>query len=210
MKDMTNFAKNADLEFCNDNSCNADDVPWVLIGGSYSGALAAWTSQMEPGVFWAYHASSAVVEAIHDFWSYFAPIEQALPRNCSADVKAVIRHVDFVFANGDEDDITALKTQFGLEDLNAMDFADTLANPLSQWQSSQTDVIEFCDFIETVNGTAKALAGGVGLVSALQSYATAIKLTSGCGKGGSLCNTWDPSFVWNTPTDFDNNRQWEW
>jgi hypothetical protein len=41
--------------------------PWVLTGGSYSGALAAWTESIAPGTFWAYHASSAPVEAIYDF-----------------------------------------------------------------------------------------------------------------------------------------------
>lgn len=210
MKDMTNFAKNAKLEFCNQNSCNADDVPWVLIGGSYSGALAAWTSQMEPDVFWAYHASSAVVEAIHDFWAYFTPVEQALPRNCSTDIKAVIQHVDLVFDSGDDADIAALKARFGLETLNAMDFADTLANPLSLWQNDQNAVIKFCDIIETQNGTAKAFAGGVGLASALQSYANVIKYTAGCGKGGAACNTWSPSYPWNKPTDLDGDRQWDW
>jgi hypothetical protein len=41
--------------------------PWVMSGGSYSGALAAWTASIAPGTFWAYHASSAPVQAIYDF-----------------------------------------------------------------------------------------------------------------------------------------------
>lgn len=38
-----------------------------MTGGSYSGALAAWTASIAPGTFWAYHASSAPVQAIYDF-----------------------------------------------------------------------------------------------------------------------------------------------
>lgn len=40
-----------------------------MSGGSYSGALAAWTESTAPGTFWAYHASSAPVEAIYDYVS---------------------------------------------------------------------------------------------------------------------------------------------
>ncbi|KAK6066992.1 serine carboxypeptidase S28 [Seiridium cupressi] len=213
MKDMTNFALNTKLEFCEEGDCNANDVPWVLVGGSYSGALAAWTSQMEPGVFHAYHASSAVVEAIHDFWSYFTPIDQALPTNCSNDVKAVVQYVDYVFAEGDDDDIEELKAKFNLEDLNAMDFADVLANPLSEWQSDQDVVLEFCDYIETYGGRSKAIVNngaGVGLVAALDAYAAWIKETAKCGSGGSGCNTWKDSIKWNTPDELDDTRPWQW
>lgn len=38
-----------------------------MVGGSYSGALTAWTESVAPGTFWAYHATSAPVEAIYDF-----------------------------------------------------------------------------------------------------------------------------------------------
>ncbi|KAI0158890.1 peptidase S28 [Pestalotiopsis sp. NC0098] len=213
MKDMTNFALNADLEFCEEGDCNANDVPWVLVGGSYSGALAAWTSQLEPGVFHAYHASSAVVEAIHDFWTYFSPIEDALPTNCSNDVKAVVQHVDYVFENGDDDDIQELKDMFSLGKLNAMDFADVLASPISEWQADQDKVIEFCDYLETSVGHSKAIlnnGAGIGLVAALDAYAAYINKTSDCGDGGSECDTWNGEIVWNTPDDLDDNRPWQW
>lgn len=210
---MTNFALNAKLEFCEEGDCNANDVPWVLVGGSYSGALAAWTSQLDPDVFHAYHASSAVVEAIHDFWTFFSPIEQALPTNCSNDIKAVVKYVDYVFEQGDKDDIEELKAKFNLEDLNAMDFADVLANPLSEWQGDQDAVIEFCDYLETYGNKSKAIinnGAGVGLVAALDAYAAWINETAGCGAGGGRCNTWGDSIVWNTPKDLDSYRPWQW
>lgn len=67
--DFTNFAKTAALPFDTAHSSNADKAPWVMSGGSYSGALAAWTEKLAPGTFWAYHASSAPVEAISDYVS---------------------------------------------------------------------------------------------------------------------------------------------
>jgi hypothetical protein len=65
--DTTYFAKNVKFPFATNGSSNADSVPWVFSGGSYSGALAAWVESVDPGTFWAYHASSAVVETIYDF-----------------------------------------------------------------------------------------------------------------------------------------------
>lgn len=40
-----------------------------MSGGSYSGALTAWLESVSPGTFWAYHSTSAPVEAIYDYVS---------------------------------------------------------------------------------------------------------------------------------------------
>lgn len=69
IKDTTYFARNVALPFDSNGSSNAANAPWVFSGGSYSGALSAWTQSVDPGTFWAYHASSAVVETIYDFVS---------------------------------------------------------------------------------------------------------------------------------------------
>jgi hypothetical protein len=70
IKDSTTFARNVELPFdhTGQNRSNAANAPWILVGGSYAGALAAWTASVDPGTFWAYLASSAVVEAKWDFW----------------------------------------------------------------------------------------------------------------------------------------------
>jgi hypothetical protein len=73
--DFVNVAKNIDLPFDTDHSSNAPNAPWLFSGGSYSGALAAWTESTSPGTFWAYHASSAPVEAISDYVRYSMIIE---------------------------------------------------------------------------------------------------------------------------------------
>lgn len=61
-----------------------------------SGALTSWTMVNKPGLFAAGYASSAVVEAILDFWQYFEPERLFMAANCSADVEAVISHIDQV------------------------------------------------------------------------------------------------------------------
>lgn len=67
IKDTTYFANNVALPFDSNGSSNAANAPWVMAGGSYSGALTAWVESVDPGTYWAYYATSAVVEAIGDF-----------------------------------------------------------------------------------------------------------------------------------------------
>ncbi|KAI3331692.1 serine carboxypeptidase S28 [Xylariaceae sp. AK1471] len=215
VSDVTYFAKNVDCQFCEGGTCNSNENPWVLVGGSYSGALAAWTSQLDPGTFTAYHASSAVVEAVYDFYEYFSPIEQALPRNCSADIKAVVEYIDGVLASGDKDDVNMLKTRFGLSALNDPDFADIISNPIIAWQSDQDSVIEFCNYIEGAASNythyMSQSGKGVGLVPALNAYSTYVRENINCGTNGADCNTYSDNYEWNTPNEKgDDNRPWLW
>ena len=75
----------------------------------------------KPNLFQAAYASSAVVESIIDFWEYFDPIRQFMPANCSADVQAVIAHVDQVFTNGSDVEIQTLKDNWGLGNMSHLD-----------------------------------------------------------------------------------------
>ena len=95
-----------------------------MAGFSYSGALAAWINKLSPGTFWAYHASSAPVEAIHDFWQYWEPVRKGMPQNCSNDMVLIADQVDKVLESDSENEIRELKAMFGLEDLQSQsDFA---------------------------------------------------------------------------------------
>ncbi|KAK1771687.1 serine carboxypeptidase S28-domain-containing protein [Phialemonium atrogriseum] len=215
--DMTYFATHVPLEFDDSNGgANAPASPWILVGGSYSGALAAWTSIIDPGVFWAYHASSAVVQAIGDFHAYFDAVERAIPRNCSADVRAVVAHVDAVLAAAADDDdddaaILELKDMFGLGHLDHHDdFAAGVADPMGAWQNDPDAVFEFCDEIETSGGSTTS-AAGVGLELALPAYAAYINRTvaARCSQTGE-CDTYSDAIDWDQPTYLDGDRQWQW
>ncbi|KAI1436300.1 serine carboxypeptidase S28 [Xylaria sp. CBS 124048] len=200
--DLTYFAKNIAAPFCQGSTCNSSENPWILMGGSYSGALAAWTSQLDPGVFHAYHASSAVVQAIYDFWEYYRPIAEGLPGNCSANAQAAIRHVDKVLASKNHEDVNALKCLFGLSALNDADFAEKLAAPFSEWQGGEGDVNKLCEALDS--GSAKN--GSTPVVA----YASYIEKHTHCGKNGAGCNTYSSDIEWNTPNRLTGTRPWLW
>ena len=91
--------------------------PWIQVGGSYSGALAAWNEKLSPGTYWAYHASSAPVEAVYDYWSYFVPLQNGMPKNCTQDLQRIVDHVDDILDSGKQEEITKLKASFGMRNL---------------------------------------------------------------------------------------------
>ncbi|KAJ5103846.1 hypothetical protein N7532_004375 [Penicillium argentinense] len=229
--DLTYFARNVKLAFDTNNSSNAQNAPWVFSGGSYSGALAAWTESTSPGTFWAYHASSAPVQGIYDFWQYFTPVQEGMPKNCSKDVSRVIEYIDNVQASGSETQMQKLKDMFGLGELDHFDdFASALQNGPWLWQSNTfytgySDFYKFCDYVENVEQGSKRLPGpnGVGLKKALHGYAKWFRnehLPGSCANYGywsdqntTACydtyNTSNPMF-----TDISVNntidRQWQW
>lgn len=152
--DFVHFAKTVDLPFDSNHSSNAASAPWINSGGSYSGALSAWTESTSPGTFWAYHASSAPVQAIDDYWQYFYPVQDGMPKNCSKDVSLVIDYMDNVLTHGNKSAVTALKTKFGLESVEHNDdFMAVLENGPWLWQSNSfstgySGFYQFCDAIE--------------------------------------------------------------
>lgn len=220
--DLVYFSRNVNLPMPNGNNVTPDKAPWILIGGSYSGALTSWTMVNQPGVFWAGYASSAVVEAILDFWQYFEPIREHMPANCSADVQAVIAHVDKVFTSYDTAAIDALKDSFGLGALTHLDdVAGALRNNLWDWQSLQprtgpgAQFFQFCDALEVKDGV-NAPATGWGLDHALPAWSSYFKNTY----IDILCNgitfdvcfdTYNASSTLYTSTAINNNlRSWFW
>ncbi|KAJ5730002.1 Peptidase S28 [Penicillium malachiteum] len=231
VQDLVYFAKNVDLEFDTDSSSNAQNAPWVLSGGSYSGALTAWTESVSPGTFWAYHASSAPVEAIYDYWQYFKPIQEGMAKNCSADVSRVVDYVDEIANSGTKEEQQTLKELFGLGDLEHFDdFAAALENGPWLWQENAfytgySEFFEFCDYVENVDAGASVVPGadGVGLKKALQGYAkwfTTVYFPGSCASYGywsdensTACyDTYNASSPIFTDMSVDNeiDRQWQW
>ena len=113
--DLNYFALKAKLPFDTTGASNADKAPWVLVGGSYSGALTAWTeATTKPSVMWAYYASSAVVETIGNYWSYFLPETEHMPKNCSTDIALVVEYLDNIGERGTSKQQAEAKELFGL------------------------------------------------------------------------------------------------
>ncbi|TDZ36495.1 putative extracellular serine carboxypeptidase [Colletotrichum spinosum] len=230
--DFVNFARNVQLPFDKNASSNAPQAPWVYTGGSYSGILSAAIAKLAPGTIWAYHASSAPVEAVYDYWSYFLPIQKGMPQNCSRDFERIVDHVDKVLLTGSEDEVHDLKKKFGLQNVTHNDdFASALVGPLGFWQSIQfysgySSFYATCDAIEGATGNySHSSADGVGLPKALDNYAkwwTSEYLPGTCASYGveewsdplnTACfETYDETSPMYTDWSADNQfgRTWYW
>ena len=146
---------------------NAKQAPWIFAGGSYSGSMAAWTESTSPGTFWAYHASSAPTQAISDYWQYFSPIQQGMPKNCSRDLSNVINYIDRTLTQGSRREQYDLKQKFGLESLQNDDFGQVIEYGPWEWQSNTfttgySQFFQFCDAIEGVGPYADSVSATAG------------------------------------------------
>ncbi|KAF8806322.1 hypothetical protein BYT27DRAFT_6649057 [Phlegmacium glaucopus] len=220
--DLEYFAINVHLPMPGGDQVTPDKAPWILLGGSYAGALTSWTMVNKPGLFFAGYASSGVVEAIVDFWKYFEPIRQNMPANCSADVQAVIAHVDETFTKNNATAIQALKESFHMGNVVHLDdVAGALRNNLWDWQSLQVtsgpgaQFFNFCDALEVKDGV-QAPSTGWGLDHALNawgSYWRDFYFTHICGTSSEddCIGTYNTSLAFWTDTSINNSeRSWLW
>lgn len=220
--DLVYFAQQANLPMPGGDNVKPNTTPWILIGGSYSGALTAWTMVNQPGIFYAGYSSSGVVEAITDYWAYFKPIQEYMPQNCSADVQSVIAYLDGLYAANDTQGLQDLKSTFGLGGLSHIDdFANALEGTLFEWQSLQPDTgpgamfFQFCDALEVKNGQ---IAGpeGWGLQNAIQAWggfwnSTFYQYVCGNTDAETCLGTYNASQSYWTSTAVNNNaRSWTW
>ncbi|KAI0063287.1 peptidase S28 [Artomyces pyxidatus] len=223
IEDLAYFAQNVHLPIPGGDQVSPSHAPWVLVGGSYSGALTAWTMVKKPGVFYAAYASSATVQNEVDSWQYFEPIRQNMPKNCSADVQAAIAHIDGILTGGNASAIASLYDLFGVSGLkHADDFAATLMDHVSAWQDLQPgfdpaeeDFFDFCDHLEVKNGT-MAPAGGWGVdhaVAAWANYTKADYMQWDCGSDSpdDCLTTYDLSNpYWTNVTSPQDDRAYQW
>ncbi|KAJ8697118.1 hypothetical protein PTI98_006924 [Pleurotus ostreatus] len=189
IEDIDYFARNVKLPMPGGDQVQPGKAPWIMIGGSYPGALTAYAMVAKPDLFYAGHSSSGVVETILDYWKYFEPIRNHMPRNCSADVQAVIAHVDEVFGGDNTTAIDELKANFGMSGVkHVKDVAGALRNNLWDWQALQitsgpnTAFRRFCDALEVKDGES-APESGWGLEHALKAWG----------------DYWKNGYLWGTP-----------
>ncbi|TBU29166.1 peptidase S28 [Dichomitus squalens] len=222
IEDLAYFAKTVKLPQPDGDKLAPGKAPWILVGGSYSGALVSYTMHTHPELFYAGYASSAVVQAIGHFWKYFEPVREWMPANCSADVQAVIQYVDSVLDSGNTRDIADIKANFGLQDvIHLDDFAAALKAVFEDWQSNSitsrsNSFYEFCDALEVGPNGWHAPASGWGLEAALQAWGKYWNETlypSRCGKldAESCIGSHNPdSPHWTNASLPNSNRSWNW
>ncbi|KAG8915045.1 hypothetical protein FRC01_003808 [Tulasnella sp. 417] len=170
---MKHFVETAQLPWKKTKVASDPDAsPWVHLGCSYPGVLSAYTQQKYPNLFAAAWATSAPVQAQGDFWQYYEPIEEGMPKNCSKDVALAIKSIDKTLREGSDDQKYELKKSFGLEALENGDFGRILSRPFNDWQNMEATYsnyhpnesqpfFQFCDAIETHDGKTSADGGAL-------------------------------------------------
>ncbi|RIB24965.1 peptidase S28 [Gigaspora rosea] len=107
------------------------DAKWIFVGGSYAGNLATWMRKKFPKLVFAAWASSAPLLTKINFFEYDQGVAHALP--CHDRVADAFKFViDPILLSGNRTEITALKSQFGLDVLDDdQDFASAISHPVS-------------------------------------------------------------------------------
>ncbi|KAH8721581.1 serine peptidase-like protein [Phaeosphaeriaceae sp. PMI808] len=106
----------------------APKTPWIVYGGSYAGAQAAFLRVVYPETFWGAISSSGVTVAIYDYWQYFEPARLFGPPDCIKNTQILIDVVDKILLNKNNTaKVQPLKDVFGLGNVtDNRDFANQL------------------------------------------------------------------------------------
>lgn len=121
------FARNVKFEGI-DADLTAPNTPWIVYGGSYAGAQAAFLRVVYPETFWGTISSSGVTVAIYDYWQYFEPARLYGPPDCIKNTQILIDVVDnILLRDNDTAKVQSLKNVFGLGNItDNRDFANQL------------------------------------------------------------------------------------
>ncbi|KAF2872853.1 serine carboxypeptidase S28-domain-containing protein [Massariosphaeria phaeospora] len=119
----------------------APNAPWIVYGGSYAGAQAAFLRVVYPDTFWGAISSSGVTTAIYDYWEYYEPIRQFAPPDCVRNTQTMVDVVDSILLHDDQKDkVARLQEAFGLGQItDKRDFANVLTSGITGWQSTNWD-----------------------------------------------------------------------
>lgn len=134
------FARNVKFEGI-DADLTAPKTPWIVYGGSYAGAQAAFARVKYPDTFWGGISSSGVTVAIYDYWQYYEPIRQFAPPVTIANHQLLVDVVDKILLQPNNSaHINTLQKAFGLGNItDKRDFASLFTNLITGWQSTNWD-----------------------------------------------------------------------
>lgn len=125
-----------------------DNSPWIAIGCSYPGTLAAMLQKYYPGTFAASVASCAPLHVSGNYWQYWKAIEEVLPRDCSSDLQMIVAHLDkLVSEHVTQDEIDTFMARFeGRENLEIpLDVIWRFEEPVTLWQVNMSSTFQLCD-----------------------------------------------------------------
>ena len=117
LADQVYFSQNIVFPGLEDKILTAPNAAHIAYGGSYAGAFVAFLRTQYPEVYWGAIASSAVTEAIYDFWEYYEAIRIYGPPACVSTTQKLVNVLDNVFKKNNNVLNQRVKALFGLEDL---------------------------------------------------------------------------------------------
>jgi hypothetical protein len=133
------FARNVEFEGIDEDK-TAPNTPWIVYGGSYAGAQAAFLRVAYPETFWGGISSSGVTVAIYDYWEYFEPIRQFGPPDTIKNTQLLIDVIDKILLSNSSTNAAKLKGAFGLGGItDNRDFANVFTNGPYGWQGTNWD-----------------------------------------------------------------------
>jgi hypothetical protein len=151
------FAKNVKFEGI-DADLTAPNTPWVVYGGSYAGAQAAFLRVVYPETFWGAISSSGVTTAIYDYWQYFEPARLFGPPDCIKNTQILIDVVDKILLDKNNTaKVQPLKDVFGVGSItDNRDFANLLTGVYglqsTNWdpEENSDSLFQYCNNITAI------------------------------------------------------------
>lgn len=135
-----------------EHNITAPNAPWIIYGGSYAGAFAAFTRKLYPDSYWGAISSSGVTAAIDDYWAYNEAVRKYGPGGCGDVLSKITKVIDSALGG---DKAKQFKAIFGLDELQDDEFGSTLGPPSNQgisWLPEEDDT-SFGQFCATVTST---------------------------------------------------------
>ncbi|KAL4735421.1 serine carboxypeptidase S28-domain-containing protein [Aspergillus similis] len=172
LADIPTFAENFTRPGLQKYDLTPGSTPWVMIGGSYPGARAAFARNEYPDTIFASFATSAPVQAQINMSVYHEQIYRSMVangfRNCASDIHAALDYIDDQLSR--EDTAATVKQLFfgaGAEKNSNEDFTLALAMIYGSFQAYGIDgpagsLGEFCRYLESDPVTGQT-AGASGL-----------------------------------------------
>ncbi|KAL4902734.1 hypothetical protein BDW74DRAFT_180435 [Aspergillus multicolor] len=161
LADIPVFAENFTRPSLEQYDLTPKSTPWIMIGGSYPGARAAFARSEYPDTIFAAFASSAPIHAQVNMSVYYDQIYRSMAANgydnCALDIRAALEHIDDQLSQ--ESTAVAMKQRFlgvGAEKNSNEDFTAALSGIFGYFQSygleGPSDSISlggFCRHLET-------------------------------------------------------------
>ncbi|CAF3638305.1 unnamed protein product [Fusarium graminearum] len=139
LADTAYFAQHVEFPGMEEHNLTASTTPYIIYGGSYAGAFAAFARKIYPDLFWGGISSSGVTEAIVDYWQYFEAARLFAPGDCAKVTQKLTHVVDNILLGDDKEEKKQLKIAFGLLGLRDDDFVMTISQGIGGLQSNNWD-----------------------------------------------------------------------